>query len=218
MMIFELLFFCFLPPALWIVFIVSLRYLSFFPALRALFFGLGAVLTATGLQWALDPLFARIPVSLSLFFTPFIEAALIEESSKLTLIALFFRQKKDSLEAPPVLSAAFLIGLSFASFETLLYSLSNPSLVFLRSITAVPLHACASLLCGAFLLVSRRDSRLLVPAIRYVLPAVVLHGGYNICMEAGGFFLYPGYFCLIVLVAFSARIWKTAAKTAELMV
>jgi RsiW-degrading membrane proteinase PrsW (M82 family) len=218
MIVLELLFFCFFPPVLCLALTVHFRYLGLFSAIRALFFGLGAVLLASGLQWAFDPVSRFITGAGALFFAAFFEAALIEESAKLTLAACLPGRQTGGFDSRSVLSSAFLVGLSFASFETLIYSLNNPSILLIRSVTAVPLHACSTLVCCSLLLSHSEIPRSVSSGLTCFTSAVVLHGAYNICMEAGGFFLLPGYVCLLVLVALSFRLWKSALKNTDLVI
>lgn len=163
--------------------------------------------------------FVRVPDALiPAALVPF-ETALAEEAAKLLAISipLLVRMRKDPGAPVPVRAIyrdALLIGLSFAAFENIWYALSSGSGILLaRTLTAVPLHAaCALIGCGAAVSMTRGEptntdgAR---PRVRMYgfLAAVVLHGGWNWCMERSGFFVLPGFALLASAVIYAYVVW-----------
>lgn len=207
MIFLQLVFFCFLPLGLWTAYCAASRQCTVFSALRAILFGLASVLIVAALQWFLDPFTRALRGTPGLLFTSFIEAAFIEEIVKLTMLGFIPEIRSRRISPRTLLFFAVLAGLSFSSFETLMYSLSNPSVLFSRFVTALPVHVCATLFGGVFL-IRARERRTLFSGVGIFGAAIVLHGAYNLCMKAGGYFLYAGLLCILVLVFCAVFMWR----------
>lgn len=202
MTLLPLIGFCFLPLAAYVFYGVSSGQFSLISAVRGVFFGLAAVVCTALLQLFLAPL---------LLFRSFIVAALLEESVKLLLVRFLPEIRRHALsvggEASTrrLLSLAVVVGLSFASFETLMYALRDPAILYARSITALPLHGATVLLCSAALFRGRSGAGLF-------LAAVLLHGAYNLCMELSGVLIFPGILCVLFALWYAARVWRNEGR------
>jgi len=211
MNLFPTIGFCFLPLAAFVFYGVSSGQFTLFSAVRGVFFGLAAVGCTALLQVFLAPLARSLTGVPLLLFRAFFVAALLEESVKLLLVRCLPEIRRHALpgdgEASPrrLLSLAVVVGLSFASFETLMYALRDPAILYARSMTALPLHGATVLLCSAALFRGRSGAGLF-------LAAVLLHGAYNLCMEASGVLIFPGILCVLFALWYAARVWRNEGR------
>lgn len=213
MMILLFVFLCFLPLCLWLVYCLYSNVCTFFSAIRGVLFGLLSVFLALFLVTLTGSVSRGMSGLSLLLFTCFISSALFEESSKLLLVCVLPEIRTPQRSSRVIASYAILIGLSFASFETLLYGLRNPSIVYLRFLTSLPVHACATLLCSAW--IGTRSARM--KGFAFLFAGIGLHGAYNLSMNSGGFYLWTGLLCVLVLAGLSLYLWRqTTAETLPL--
>jgi len=201
------IFFCFLPLAVWAFFGILLRWFSAPFALRGALYGCAAVLAAAVLQLFLEPLAFRLTGPGLLLFSCFVKAALVEETVKLLMVYLHSRIRFEAVSPRTFLFSAALVGLSFASFENIVYLLNNPFIVTLRFVTAVPLHLAATVLAAAALFTRHERSSAPLRTVFAFLAVIGLHGFYNLCMELDGWLLPGALVCLLFLVVRAYYVW-----------
>lgn len=228
MALFLLLLWCFLPSAVWAAYCAIAFRFSPARALWGVLLALGAVAAAVALRFPLDLLgsgLTGVPASL---YSAFIGAALAEESAKLAAARILARSAPGRAgsgaygapgqnsgrgqEAGPdrmLLAGAILVGMSFSAIETVHYALGNPSVIWIRTLTALPVHAAASVLGAAPFLGSARDPAG-GPSYGFFALACLLHGAYSACMNAGGTLIFGGLLALAALLFAAAGIWNGA--------
>lgn len=225
MTLLALLFFCFLPPAIWALYcVVSLRF-SPARAAFAVLVALVALVAAVGVRLLLEPPGASSGSHPSPLFSAFALAAGVEELCKLGAVRLVAgiwlaqlpRKGSDDAFSPGsfasprlILAAAILVGVSFSAFETLVYSVRNPSILWLRSLTALPVHASAGLLGGRALFAAARGTRNGTAGFSplYLVAGIAFHGVYTACMEAGRSFVPLALAAVLGLVVLAFLVWN----------
>ena len=124
----------------------------------------------------------------------FFVVALIEELTKLTLVAVAGRNGRPSANrkyAVDLVPFGVSAGMGMAAFENILAS--DVSTILLRSVTALPLHLSTGLLMAS-VLQKRRSSRRFVLALAV---AVLVHGIYDLPL-----FVSATYRWMLVPIAF----------------
>lgn len=207
MAVFQFLFLSFLPLLLWIIFCVGSRFFSLVSAFYGILLALLAVFIASSCQWGLSSLTLGLSGISVLLFSAFIQAAFLEESVKLIALRLLPGVRSRECHPRVLLAYAVLIGVAFASFETLVYALRNPSILFVRTFTSLCVHAFGTLLSGMALIRFRQNARKL-DVILFFGAAVVLHGMWNFFIALGGFFVFPSYLCLLTLLILAFYYWN----------
>lgn len=207
MAVFQFLFLSFLPLLLWIIFCVGSRFFSFVSAFYGILLALLAVFIASSCQWFLSSLTVNLSGLWAMLFSAFIQAAFLEESVKLIALRLLPDVRSRECRPRALLAYAIVIGIAFASFETLVYALRNPSILFVRTFTSLCIHAFGTLLSGMALLRFRQNARKL-EALLFFGGAVILHGMWNFFITLGGFFLFPAYLCLLTLLILAFYHWN----------
>lgn len=210
---------CLLPLAFQVAYSVKTGLVSRSRAFAAVFAGLGAVFVASVAQTLLDPLtsaFSGIPF---VIVSSFGETALVEELSKLVCIAAVAsigRQDRSADDQTPgvrpvsgrstgelsvhmTLSLALTVGLSFSAFENLSYALGAPSSLWIRMITALPVHAAAAVCSGA-LIAASRGRRTFAAACTFLL-AVALHGAYTASLSLRVPAIAPAFASVCAIIA-----------------
>ena len=84
-------------------------------------------------------------------FRAFAIAGLVEEGVKLAAVRLFLYKRNHFNEVADGILYTIAASLGFAFFENILYSFGPASLMIVRGITAVPLHASASGILGYYI-------------------------------------------------------------------
>jgi RsiW-degrading membrane proteinase PrsW (M82 family) len=198
---------CLLPPVFQVAYSVKTGIVSRSRAFAAVFAGLGAVFVASVAQTLLAPpssAFSGFPLVL---VSSFGETALIEELSKLAFIAIVALigrpagdRSADGRSVRETLSLALTVGLSFSAFENLSYALGAPSSLWIRMITALPVHAAAAVCSGA--LVASAGKRTFAAACAFIF-AVALHGVYTASLSLRVPAIAPAAasVCVIVVLA-----------------
>jgi RsiW-degrading membrane proteinase PrsW (M82 family) len=122
----------------------------------------------------------------------FIQAGLVEEGIKLTVIMLFIYRRREFDEIYDGIVYTITASLGFACFENLMYSFGSPATILIRGFTAVPLHAIASGIMGYYIGRSRYYPGHLI--LRGFTLAVLIHGLYDFFLFTGGslsFLVFP---------------------------
>jgi RsiW-degrading membrane proteinase PrsW (M82 family) len=217
MTIVALVFASFLPLILWSIFAVRSRYLSAVCLLLAVLSSLGAIAAASLAQVILDPVRSFFSVPGSVFFSSFVESALIEECSKFALLYWLVRrcgERRCEAEGRWILSCAFTLGLGFSAFETVAYAFMNPDIVWLRSVTALFVHGSTALAAGGLVAASGRRGRgfddgsarpRFASSLALFIVAIALHGAYNAALLIMGF--VPASFIVLFLVGLAVHVW-----------
>ena len=135
-----------------------------------------------------------------LLLTAFVTAALIEEGSKMTMVYRYLVPKTSFDEVTDGILYTAGTSMGFAILENLLYSAGNPlSLMLLRGVTAVPLHATASGIMANWIARAKFGNA----NLRFIglFHAVLIHGTYNALL-----FTSSGFSLLVIpLLLFSWR-------------
>lgn len=144
MLLVAVVIFSFLPCLLYLWYGTARGLFSPPRGLYTVSLSLSAIVVAVACQLALSPLSAGLHGWSLYSFEAFISTSLTEEGVRLALLYLACRGIQGRSTSA---SLALLAGLAFASFENIAYGIRYPGLVALRYLTAVPVHAAASLLC-----------------------------------------------------------------------
>lgn len=213
MTLLGLLFFSFLPLFVFFAYCVISRKCPLFSTLCAVLFAVLAIALSSLAQTLLSPLTVRFSGPQGLLFSSFIEAALIEELVKVFFSSLIPGVRKRILSSRQILMLSLVLAFSFSAFETLSYSVRFPSALWLRALTALPVHAGATMAGGAWiasLFHEGDESR------KYALLfacAIFLHGMFNACMESSGIFIVPAIGCVLSLIAIAFGVWNKTGGT-----
>jgi RsiW-degrading membrane proteinase PrsW (M82 family) len=148
-------------------------------------FGLGVVAVAAAIVVGLllDPLAWAFGDTGALLFRAYVVAGLLEEAAKLAVVLFFIARHTEFDEVADGMVYTMAASLGFAVVENILY-LAGPSTVLLvRGITAVPLHATAGGIMGYFIGMNRIEKRGSILAGLFL--AVLLHGTYDFLLFTG---------------------------------
>ena len=187
----------------------------------AALFAVFAIALASVAQTLLSPVTSLFSGMAALLFTSFIEAALIEELVKVFFVSMIPGVRKRTISPGQILILSLALAISFSAFETLSYSIRSPSAMWLRALTALPVHAGATIAGGAWIasIYHARgdgesggggDSRKFA---FFFACAIFLHGMFNACMSLSSYLIIPVIGCVISLLAIAFHVWK---KTGEL--
>lgn len=123
----------------------------------------------------------------------FLGVALIEEGCKLLMTYIISYRHKEFDELYDIIIYAVFVALGFAAFENVLYVLSSNDAVkgiqvgLLRSLSAVPGHACDGLFMGYYLSLAKvasiknKKEEEKKNIIKSLLIPTILHGIYDLC-------------------------------------
>jgi len=185
---------------------------------RSFFFGFLAIIPAALLLFA-AVLILR-PVGYAAFLTSttdhsitgvllrsFLIAGLLEESLKLgaVYLAAYHRHALSGLRDGILLTSAAALG--FAFFENSFYLTSAVTLVTLRAVATVALHASASGLMGYTLALSKLDQGHVLPGL---LVAALLHGSYNALLVAAPWTPVFAFLLVAAAVVAVTALYRTA--------
>ena len=146
----------------------------------------------------------------SIMIRAFIVAGLVEEGIKLKTVLLVAYPSKNFDEVTDGIVYTITASLGFALFENIFYSLGPVSILILRGVTAVPLHAAASGIMGYYIGKSKFGD----PNLKYkgLLIAVLIHGLYD-------FFLFYGSWLSLLIIPLLiisgialSKLYKSALK------
>ncbi len=124
------------------------------------------------------------------FIRGFVVAALVEESIKYFVVKKFAYRMREFDEITDGIVYTVTASLGFACFENLFYSIDveATSILLLRGITAVPLHAIASGIMGYYIGRSKFSRRSFF--LRGLFFAVFIHGSYDFLIFTGTYFAF----------------------------
>lgn len=119
----------------------------------------------------------------SLLLRAFVLSAATEELAKFLAIRFFLMPSDHFTRAADGVRGGVACGLGFGIVENVIYSLGVPELALIRSISAAPLHAGTAGIIGYA--VGRNAFQPGFPLLVGFLPALVLHGAYNLIVIGG---------------------------------
>ena len=140
-----------------------------------------------------------------LFFYTFLFIAMIEEGCKFLVIYKTSYNIKDFDQWYDIILYSVFVSLGFACFENFLYLFSSNSklwTVILRSITAIPAHACFQTFMGYHLALSKfnePEKRKKQIALSIIIP-IILHGLYNFLIFSQNTLLTLLFFVFLILM------------------
>lgn len=173
-------------------------------------FGLVSVIPAVSIEFMADRILVGRSGLFAYFFEAFIIAALVEELIKFGTVRLYVFNKPEFDEVTDGIVYTVAASLGFAVLENLMYSFGPTTVLLIRGVTAVPLHAIASGIMGYFIGLSKtRRCRSAAPGI---ILAVLIHGFYN-------FFLFISTYTAILvipLLVISWRVLRSLIRKAQL--
>ena len=138
----------------------------------------------------------------------FVVAGLIEESSKFLVVRLFVYNRREFDEVADGIVYTITAGLGFAFFENILYSAGPTSIIVLRGLTAVPLHAVTAGILGYFIGRSRFLPRPVF--LRGIILAALLHGLYDLLLFSDSWAAFLVIPLLLVSYRILAGLWNRA--------
>lgn len=187
---FFLILVCFFP-VIGFIFVSTLKNkLSFIQCIFSCIIGLVAIIPISFIQ----SLFAGRNYGdgfFELFVFILITNGIIEECVKLLVLFLF---PKDRMNDVSFVFAAVMSGLSLGCFETIIYSIDSPSLIFVRLLTSVILHGVCSGLSCFFIIFLKKN----ILSFRGIFAAVMIHSLYNFFLYQGGFIRWFSLVCILL--------------------
>ncbi len=152
--------------------------------LKTFLLGFISVLPAALIEIFIAPFLMSSSHLASALYKAFIIAAIVEEGIKFSVIKLFIFNRQEFDEVADGILYTITVSLGFAFFENLFYSFGSITVLLLRGLTAVPLHAAASGIMGYFIGKSKFESRGYLEI--GFLSAVAIHGLYDFFLFYGG--------------------------------
>ena len=179
---------------------------------RSVLYGFLAAAPAIAIELVVDLPAAFLPRPLSIVWTAFLTAALVEEGVKYFFLKRYLFRNPHFDEVMDGILYAVCISLGFAFAENILYGLGDTAALVLRAFTAVPMHAAATGIMGFWLGMAKRCPDPLEAgrfSRRGFLTALLVHGFYDLFLFAGG----PIALVSLAVLAFaSLRLKKLAAE------
>ena len=152
--------------------------------LKTFIIGFFSVIPAAALEIFISVFAPQSGTRLFRLFEAFIVAGCVEEGIKLLTVRLSVWHNRNFDEVMDGIVYTVTASLGFAFFENIFYSSGPLSVLLLRGVTAVPLHAIASGTMGFYLGLHkvRGQNNLLYG----YLSAVLIHGLYDFLLFEGG--------------------------------
>ena len=175
-------------------------------------FGLGIVAVAVAIVvgLAFEPLAQLFSGAWRVAYRAYFVAGFLEEAAKLAVVLFFVARHKEFDEVADGMVYTMAASLGFAVVENAMY-LAEPSTVLLiRGITAVPLHATAGGVMGFFVGMSRIEGR--GSSLTGLLAAVILHGSYDFFLFTGGLVSFATIPLLVVALVVVSLLFRHAVK------
>ncbi|MEE8440793.1 MAG: PrsW family intramembrane metalloprotease [Spirochaetia bacterium] len=175
-------------------------------------FGLGIVAVALAIVvgLALEPLAELFTGASRIAYRAYFIAGFLEEAAKLAVVLFFVARHKEFDEVADGMVYTMAAGLGFAVVENALYLVGPPTVLLIRGISAVPLHAAAGGVMGFFVGMSRIEGRGSV--LTGLLAAVALHGSYDYFLFTGGALSFATIPLLIVALILVGILFRVSVK------
>lgn len=172
--------------------------------------GFVSVIPAVLIEIYLSPLITGNTHLSSALYKAFIVAAVVEEGIKLIIVKLFILKRDEFDEVTDGILYTITVSLGFAFFENLFYSFGSLSVLLIRGLSAVPLHAFASGIMGYFIGKSKFEGR---GALEIgFLSAVAIHGLYDFFLFYGGLLSFMVIPLLVIAGIILMKLYKKALK------
>jgi protease PrsW len=178
--------------------------------LKVFIFGFISVLPAILIELFISQFLSAGSRFLSAFIKAFIVAALVEEGIKLQTVMLTAYQNKNFDEHTDGIVYAITASLGFAVFENIFYSFGPVSILILRGITAIPLHAVASGIMGYYIGKSKFGESNL--KYKGLFLAILIHGLYDFFLFYGSWLPVLIIPLLIISGGVVLKLYKTALR------
>ena len=147
----------------------------------------------------------------NLFIYTFLAVALIEETFKWIMVYFISYKSPHYDQFYDIILYAVFVGLGFACFENLLYTIPNNDLfvTLFRGITAIPAHASYQTIMGYYLTLSKYypQKKKLYIGLSIIVP-VILHGLYDFFLYLNNF-IFVVIFLIFIVLLFVFTILKT---------
>jgi len=173
------------------------------------FLGFIAVLPAAVIEIIISGALPVIPIAIRSLFRAFFIAALVEEVTRYYIMHMYLKGSPLVIGRTHVMAYFTAAGLGFAFYENIIYGFGSFSILLLRGVTAVPLHALCSAILGYFVgrhIFGEKGSYL----VTGIGIAIFIHGMYNYLLFNG----YPWAVFVVLLIAgagwASIRMYKHA--------
>lgn len=170
--------------------------------------GLLAVVPALVLGILVDPFRDFFRGYARIVFQAFVVAALVEEGVKFVLLDGLIRRQPEFDEVTDGIVYGMAVSLGFAFLENVLYVSGPSSVLLLRGITAVPLHAGCGAIVGYYVGRAHFDPRRRAGV--GLLVAVLVHGVYDALVFAGGSLAYASLAVIAGLVVAVPSLYRRA--------
>lgn len=175
---------------------------------RTFLIGFLSVIPAGVAEQLTDTVLVPYGAPYAVYVRSFVVAGLIEELSKFLVVRLFIYRRGEFDEVTDGIVYTVTAGLGFAFFENILYSAGPTSVILLRGVTAVPLHAVTAGLLGYFIGRSRFLPR---PVFgRGILLATGVHGLYDLLLFSQTLVAFLVIPLIIVSYLFLGALWRKA--------
>ncbi len=176
--------------------------------LKTFLLGFVSVIPAVLIEIYLSPLIRGNTHLSSALYKAFIVAAVVEEGIKLIIVKLFIFKRDEFDEVTDGIVYTITVSLGFAFFENLFYSFGSLSVLLIRGLSAVPLHAAASGIMGYFIGKSKFEGR---GALELgFLSAVAIHGLYDFFLFYGGLLSFMVIPLLVIAGIILMKLYKKA--------
>lgn len=131
----------------------------------------------------------------------FIFIALTEELTKFLMIYIISYHNPEFNQAYDIILYSVFVGLGFAFFENIIYTIENPSLIniFLRGITAIPAHACFQTIMGYYLY-KNKIQRNAISMLESLFIPIFLHGLYDFLIISNNNFFILIFIALLISI------------------
>jgi RsiW-degrading membrane proteinase PrsW (M82 family) len=139
-------------------------------------------------------------------------AGAVEEGVKI-LALRFLSTRREFRRVSDGMVTAVAAGLGFAFLENIFFTLENPWVLILRSVTSVPLHAAAAALSGYCVGLTRFTYKPLL--LRGFCLAALLHGAYNFFLMRGSWYGFISMALLLAALYLVLRFFR-AARTLDI--
>lgn len=146
---------------------------------------------------------------LTVGYTAFVVAGLVEESFKFLFFILYIWRKKEFNEMYDGIVYSVFISLGFATVENLAYVLSTGfNTAIIRSLTAVPAHALFGVAMGYYLGIARfanQQNRQKYIWLGFAVP-VILHGIYDFILLSQKLLFF------VLFIPYMLYLWKRGLR------
>ncbi|MFP4362742.1 MAG: PrsW family intramembrane metalloprotease [Spirochaetia bacterium] len=176
--------------------------------LHCFFLGFLSLLPALVIEFGLIFFERQLSGILIITFRAFIVAGLVEEGAKLFVVKSFIYHRVEFNEMTDGIVFTIAASLGFAFFENLFYSFGPPSVLIIRGLTAVPLHAISAGILGYYIGYAKFTASFHMRKGLFL--AVLVHGFYDFFLFLGPAFSFLVFPLLIFSGFWLKALWQKA--------